>query len=222
MGYVGDVDADFIVAIGKFFERNGIVEILGVGRINGEGESVAEIFAVFELVFLFKLLLPRLGLLLDFGREVHFETAFKHDANHLCIVFAGNSDDADYFAHGTLRGVLPFGNPCLDFVALLGIQSLARRDEDIPVHPLVVRHDERAGIVLLENADEFHLVSLDDFHHLGLLPALKLRACNLNLHHIAVKRGKEVLRLDFKVVRFGVFGRREIADPFAGDSYYSF
>ena len=45
MGDVGDVNADFDVALGKFAERDGVIEIAGGIGIDGDNEVAAEIFS---------------------------------------------------------------------------------------------------------------------------------------------------------------------------------
>ena len=45
MGDVGDVNADLHVALGKFAERDGIIEIAGGIGIDGDDEVAAEIFS---------------------------------------------------------------------------------------------------------------------------------------------------------------------------------
>jgi len=45
VGDVGDVNADFDVALGKFAERDSIIEIAGGVGVDGDDEVAAEIFS---------------------------------------------------------------------------------------------------------------------------------------------------------------------------------
>ena len=42
---------DFEVAVTQFSERQGVVEILGIGGVNSKGESVSEVFPPLEVIF---------------------------------------------------------------------------------------------------------------------------------------------------------------------------
>ena len=45
MRHIGDMNADFVVAILQLAIRNRIVKVLGICWVNGEGQYVSEIFS---------------------------------------------------------------------------------------------------------------------------------------------------------------------------------
>src|SRR6185503_7075862 len=101
-GRVGDMHADFIGAVAQIFDRERVVEVLGIGRVDGKGSLVSKIaarerFARDRVLVLFFDLL-RFGS--DVCGEVDRETVLEDDRVHLGAVRAGDPDVLDDRAGG--------------------------------------------------------------------------------------------------------------------------
>ena len=85
MGHIGDMHSDLYVAVLELAVREGIVEVLGVGRVNSEGGHLAEVPA---LGYVLGGYLVRYGLSsgLHLGLETVRQAVLGQDGVHLGVV----------------------------------------------------------------------------------------------------------------------------------------
>ena len=165
MGDVGDVDAHFVVAVRKRAEGEGVVEVFGIGWVDGEGGDGAEVAAVFEVfgggggegVGLSRYLLG----------EVEREVVFGEDGEHLDVVVAWAAEPFDDFADGVVHTVGPVGHLDDDLVAVLGAVEVGERDEYIDGHGAAVADHEGKTLLELDAADETSASPLEYLDHLA-------------------------------------------------------
>ena len=162
--HVGDVHAHLHVAVLQHTVGEGVVEVLGVGGVDGEGEHIAEVATRGYL--LFRRLAYLLGLVLGLLRELQGEVVFGQDALHLHVVVAGLAEAFDHLAHGVVHPLGPVGHLHQHLLAVLGAAEVVDVDEDVHVHRARVADHEGEALLLLDDAHEARLGPLEDFHHL--------------------------------------------------------
>ncbi len=163
--HIGDVHAHFDVTVFQLAVGEGVVEVLGVGGVDGEGEHVAEVAAGGHLFF--GGFADFLGLVFGLFGELQGEVVFGEDGLHLHVVVAGFAQALDHFAHGVVHAFGPVGHLHEHLLAVFGAAEVVDVDEDVDVHGAAVADHEGEALLLLDDADEACLGALDDFHHLS-------------------------------------------------------
>src|SRR3989338_10764991 len=94
------MDADFILAVGEFAQRQRVVEVLGGNRVDGHGSQLAIVGALRQFFFNYFAMagFKRLCLRFYFGRKRSFEAVLHHNRVHLGAVLAGFADSFKNFA----------------------------------------------------------------------------------------------------------------------------
>ena len=100
VGDVGDVDANLHVAIGKFPERDGVVEIAGGVWVDGDDEVATKIFPSDRAIGKFDWG-KRFGLGEGFGREGGGEIKFPDDGENVDAWIGGSAEAVDEKAFGS-------------------------------------------------------------------------------------------------------------------------
>ena len=217
MGDVGDMHSDLPIAVGKLADREGVVEILGVARVDGEGGDAAEILALGHLLFC-DTLADLLGCFLHiFGIFVR-EAELGEDGVHLGVVLPFRSEDVEDFAARVHLVVAPAGDAGHGLVAVLAPFELVARDDDVGGEEFRVGHERRIILVDLDCADKLLLLGLHDLYHAGL-GILAAAGCRNNHAHLVAVEGMHRVALghhDLLVVDhhgvLAVAAAHEIAD----------
>ena len=109
MGYVGDVDLEFVVAVFELADVDGVIEIAGGFSVDGDDGKTAVVAAVAQFVGVNNIF-DGLRFFDDFGREAVGQVKFADhdlDVDSEVVFFAENFDDA---AARLLRGAGPVGD----------------------------------------------------------------------------------------------------------------
>ena len=183
--HVGDVHAHFPQVFPDLADGERVVEVLGVARVDGEGEHLAHILPSVDLLlrdFQGDLLC---GGLYGFGVGVG-QTVFSQYGVHLGVVLSRGAQDVHHLADGVL-GV--FG-PLHDFhhrlVAVLALLEVAAGDDDVGGQRAVF--GEQIGVFLphLQRADELLVGSLKDLNHAGLADVVLASGHHADAHPVAL------------------------------------
>ena len=166
MRNVGDVHPDEVVAVFQFVERKGIVEVLGVGRVDGKGRRVPHVAPTGDL------LLGDFdgqggGFGFDLLRKTVRKPVFGQDGVDLHFVFAGTSQDVEDTADGVVGLVGPLGDFDHDFVAVVRLADAFLGDVEIDADAVVVRDDESEVVREFQPPDELRLGAGDDLDDLA-------------------------------------------------------
>ena len=141
MGYVGNVYAHLPLSVGGAAQGEGIVEVFGVGRVDGEGGNLAEVFAPGYL-FGGDFLVDGVGDFFELLWVSCGQAELGEYGVHFGIVFAALSQ---YLYNFALRAVVvegPVGEPGNDLLALLGTEGLCGGNVDVRVEGAAVDPEE--------------------------------------------------------------------------------
>ena len=195
MRNVGDVHAHLPDAVAHLAHREGVVEVLGVGRVHREGRRVAEVAARGDLLGCDPGV-DRGGGLLDLGFEAVGQFVFGQDGVHLRIVVAGQSQPLDQLAHGALASGLPVGDADDDLLAVADVGVVALREVDVHRHAARVGPYEDLVGADLGDAHIGLAVALDDAGDLALHTSVPSAVDDGNLDTVAVEGVGRVALID--------------------------
>ena len=108
-GDVRDMDADAVAAFAEFLDGEGVVEILGIVGIDGEGKDITAIAAALAVGGA-HLVRNGFGLFLDRGREGGVEIVFVENALEFGVGGVCFSEDIDDFTLGIEVSLFPFNH----------------------------------------------------------------------------------------------------------------
>ena len=185
MAHVGYVYAYLPKSVLKLLYRQRIVEVLGVLRVDGAGESVAEVLA-FGIVFGCYLSRNLLGSLLYVLRILVRQTVLCKYSVHLNIVVASLAQHVHHLAyHIAMVLVGPFHDVNDSVVAVLAALQLASRNDDA-VGKYVGWRDEGAQVVVeRQSSDERILRTFEYFDNLRLLDMVLASCHTCETHAVA-------------------------------------
>ena len=216
-GHVGDVHADLIIAVRERLERQRVVEILCIGRVDGERERVAEILAALQI-------LGRdgvrdlIGGVLHLGREAIGEIELRQDGVHLRVILARLAEHIHHVAPGPRFAALPAVHDRGDLHARLRTHGGRRFGVhlDIVRHRLALHQDPGLGPDGMVKAHEGARGAFENLHDLALAAAVvpALLACHSHAHEIALQGVARLGGLDENVILL-TFNDYE-NKPFAG------
>ena len=187
MRNIGNVDAHLPQSVLKLLYRQSVVEVLGIFRVDGACECVAEVLA--------------LGIVLgsDFGRNLlgsllHIlgifirQTVLCENSVHLDIVVARFTQYVNHLAnHIAVVLVGPFHNLHHSIVAVLAALQLASRNYDA-VGKHVAWRDKSAKVVVDgESSHEGVLGSFQNLNHLRLVDVV-LASCHARIAHVVARQ----------------------------------
>jgi hypothetical protein len=156
VGDVGDVDADLHVAIGKFAEGDGVVEIAGGIGIDGDNEVAAEIFAADRAIGKFDGG-KGFGLGESFGRESGGEIEFPDNGKDIDAWIGGSAESFDEEAFGVGSAIFPVDQFSDHLVAGFGLRrafGTGGWDVEIVEKAGVVGDDDEEAGCFLESTDD--------------------------------------------------------------------
>jgi hypothetical protein len=164
VGDIGDVDTDLHVAIGKFAEGDGIVEIAGGVGVDGDDEVAAEIFPSGRAVGEFDGG-KRFGFGESFRGKSGGEIKFPDDGEDVDAWIGGAAEAFDEEALGVGSAIFPVDQFGDDFVAgfcLRGAVCARGWDVEIVEKAGVVRDDDEEAGCFLESADDHGGAAFED------------------------------------------------------------
>ena len=184
--HIGDVDTHLPVAVFHLLQADGIVEVLGVGRVDGDGEGLAEVtaFLDFGVTDFYRNLC---GLTLHLFRKLDRIVMGSEDGFHLHIVLAGLAEHADNLTEGVARAVGPVGKVDDDLHAVLGAFEVASWDEDVDRHPLHIGTDEDVAVGDGEHAHKLGVAAFEHLHDFAFGLAVVTLGKHGHAHAVAVK-----------------------------------
>ena len=164
MGDVGDVNADLHVALGKFAERDGIIEIAGGIGIDGDNEVASEIFSAGRAVGKFDGG-ERFGFGESFRGKGGGEIKFANDGEDIDAGVGGAAEAFDEDAFGVGLAIFPvdqFGNDLVAGFGLRGAVCARGWDVEIVEKARVIGDDDEEAGCFLESPDNHGGAAFED------------------------------------------------------------
>ena len=199
VGDVGDVDADLPDAVAHLADREGVVEVLGVGRVDREGHHLAEVAPPGDFVGR-DAAVDGLGGLFDLGFEAVREFVFGQDGVHFGVVVAGDAEPLDQFADGALAAGLPVDDAHDDLFAVVHLRVVAFREVDVHRHAARIGLDEDLVGAHLGHADIGFARAFDDAGDLALEAVVAAAVDDGHLDAVAVQGIGRVAGVDEDVL----------------------
>ena len=207
--HIGDVYAHLPRAVVEAAQRQGVVEVLRVVRVDGEGRHAAEVLA------------PRHLLLRDVGRELlggalHAlgifvgQSELREYGVHLGVVVALLSEQVHHLAHRALRVVGPLHDLHHRLVARLAALELVLGYEDVVGQRAAFRHEEAVSALHLQVSDEGVGGALHDLGHFGLAGVAGPAGQHHYAHAVAVE-GVERVAFHHEYALSAVVGQEGVA-----------
>ena len=211
--------ADLVVAVGQRLERQRVVEVLGVGRVDGERERVAEILAPLA-VGVRDLVGNLVGGVLHLGIEAVGEVELRQDGVHLGVVVSRHAEYVGQVAPGPRLAPLPVVHDRRDLHPGLRAEGRGRFGIDLDVigHGLALHQDPGLGPDGMVIAHERLLRALEDLDHFAFAALVAcLLAGDGHAHGVAVQRVAGLGGLDEDIVVLAVDDHED--EPFTGHLY---
>ena len=158
---VGDVDAYLPAALAGGADAQGVVEVLGVPGVDGEGGHGAEVLALCHLLGGDAGVDVAGGLLHGLGVFVR-QAELGQDGVHLGVVLALPAEDVEDLSYGVHLVLRPGGDSGDGLVARLAAAQAVAGYDDVGGQELGVGHQGGVVALHLEGADEVLVVALDD------------------------------------------------------------
>ena len=184
--HVGDVHTHLPAVALQRLDAQRVVEVLGVGRVDGAGPGVAEVLAARYLLgrdarlYLLRRLLYALRILVG-------ESILHEDGVHLHVVVARRSEHVHHLSDEVLvLCVRPLRDTHHGAVARLATLEPLLRHEDIMDEERLLCDEEGNVAVHAQLAGEGVLLAMEDLRHHGLLDMVA--ATGEELHADAVSR----------------------------------
>ena len=178
--------AHFPQAVAGRADGEGIVKVLGVVRVDGEGEHVAEVLAACDFfgrdarLELFGGILHSLGIVVG-------QSEFGQDGVHFGIVLSLPAQDVDHLSDGALRLFGPFHDFHHGLVARLSALELVLGDEDVGGQRAAFGDEEAVALFHLQETDEGVLGAADDFDDFGFAGVSRPAGHHGDAHAVAVE-----------------------------------
>ena len=209
VGHVGNVHAHFPPLAFEVADGEGIVKVLGIVGVDGEGRHFAEILAASD--FLGRDVGRKaFGSILHVLRIAIGQSVFGQDAVHLGVVLALASEDVNDLADGALRVGGPFRYLDHRLVALLAVLEFILWNKYVGGQRAVLGDEETKAFLHLQFAHESVLGALQNFDDLGLA-RMSVAACqHRHLDAVAVE-GVEAVALAHEDGLAAVVGHEGVA-----------
>ena len=195
MAHIGDVNADFPVAVLEFLDRQRVVKVLGIGRVDGERRHVAHVTALGDLLG-GDAGLQGLGGLGDVLGILVRQPELGQDGVNLGIVLASDTQHVNHLTDGRVGILGPVDDLRNHLVTRPASRQLVQRDEDVGRQELAV--DGQLGKIFhyLQRAHKHLLLALEDFDDLGFGSLAMTSGADMHQHAVAVERMQRVTLLD--------------------------
>ena len=161
---VGDVDTDLHVAVGKFAEGDGVVEIAGGVGVDGDDEVATKIFPSDRAIGKFDGG-KGFGLGEGFGRESGGEIEFPDNGKDIDAWIGGSAEPFDEEAFGVGSAIFPVDQFSDHLVAGFGLRrafGTGGWDVEIVEKAGVVRDDDEEAGGFLESANDHGGAAFED------------------------------------------------------------
>ena len=157
VGHIGDVNPQAPLIGGNPFEADGVVEVLGVIRVDGDDPMFAAVDPTGEIAFLDGVA-NHMGFLKNGFGKVEGQVVLTKDGQHVDPFGIGRSQNFDDFALGAHLPGLPFPEFHDDFVADIGPTTdvAGFRNINVVGNPRIVGNDVTEAGTALECADDLH------------------------------------------------------------------
>jgi len=164
VGDVGDVNANFHVALGKFPKRDGVVEITGGIGVDGDDEVAAEIFSADRAVGEFNGG-EGFGFGEGLGGKGVGKIKFANDGEDIDAGVGGAAEAFDEDAFGVGLAIFPvdqFGNDLVAGFGLRGAVCARGWDVEIVEKARVIGDDDEEAGCFLESPDDHGGAAFED------------------------------------------------------------
>ena len=210
--HVGDVDADLHIPVFQFAVRKGVVEVLGVGRVDGKRGYVAEIPASRQF-FRGDGVRDLVGCLLHFRLEAVGQLVFSQDGVHLGVVLARNAEHIDNPAHRFEAALGPVGHQYRHLDAVGGLLAADFRqlvgtavDPDVIRHVLAFHNGPDLTATHDQDTDMRLVAAPDDLDHFAFQaaafrPGLDPTLGYFDFHEVAIQGEMQFAHRDEDVFR---------------------
>ena len=186
VAHVGDMDTDFPVAVLQLLDGQGVVKVLGVGRVDGERGHVTHVAALGDFLRS-DAVIQGLGGLGDILGILVGKSEFSQDGMDLGIVLAGNTQHVNHLADGRVGILWPFDNLDYHLVSGAAAGQLVQRDEDVGGQELAVGGQLGKVLEYLQRADKHLLLALQNLHDFGLRLHAGASGTDVDQHAVAVQ-----------------------------------
>ena len=186
MSDVGNVYAHLPVTVGQLFNREGIVEVLCVLRVDGECDSVSEVATLGDF-FGSDVVGNAVGSLCHSLGVAVGQPILRKDSVDFGIVVAGSTQHINHLAHGAIGIVGPLHYSHYGLVAAESALELVFGDKYVGGEEFAV--GEQIGVVFLHLKRAYeHLVLLfEHFNHFGFGLASAASCADVHTHLVAIE-----------------------------------
>ena len=181
------MNTHLIIAIREHAERESVVKVLGITRVNGDSQHITEVTATFYLRKL-NLLGDSLSLLLNIFRELQRIIIFSKNRLHLHIILPRIAQHPHDLAKRIARILRPVGHLHNNLLPIFCALELPLWNKEIDRHRLPLGYDKSETISDAEQAHKLSTRTLQNLNNLTLaLPRLTSRE-HSHLHLVAMQR----------------------------------
>ena len=166
MGHVGNMHAYLVAAAPEFAERDGVVEVLGIGRIYGKGQNLPEVLPALELFGSYGFW-DAVGRVLNLLRETVGQVELGQDGMHLGFVFAGGAEHVFQHSVRVHLAAVPAVHNHRNLHPPFGSESGRRLGIDLDVvgHILALHQHPGLGADGMEDAHKLPAAALQHFDY---------------------------------------------------------
>ena len=159
--------SDFPLSVVKTANTEGIIEVLGIVRVDSTGEDIAEILTTCDFIGC-NLIANLVGCIFHSLRILVWKTVLGKDSVHLSIVVALLSEDIDNTCNNaSMLCIRPFYYLYNGSVTILGILQFTLWDKDTNGH-WIGWYEVGKFAVCLDNTDKLILCPFDNLDNLCL------------------------------------------------------
>ena len=199
VGHVGDMYAHLPHAVFDLADREGVVEVLGVRRVDGEGRYLAEV-APGGIIGFGDRRRNGLGRIFDLLLEMVGQAVFGQDGVHLGIVLSGAAQYLDQLSGGAFGTQRPVRDADHDFVAVLYVRVVPLGEIDVHRHAPGIHLDEDGVVAHVGRAHVLLAAALHDAGDLAFEGPGVGAAGDDELHAVAVQSIQRIALADIYVV----------------------
>jgi len=157
------MDAHLPIPRLQLFERKGIIIILSIFGVNGDGKDISEIPALFIFI-VGDFPWDAFSIFFNFSRKCQGKVMFGQNGLHLNIMLPGITENIRNLSKWVFRMLRPFSNACNSLLAVTGPLKLIQGYEYIYRHVPAVGNKECKLFCNLHNADILFLCPFLDLN----------------------------------------------------------
>ena len=191
------------MAVFQFLQADGIVEVLSIGRVNGNSEHFTEVAAMFDFILVDGNRNP-ICFFFNFFRELYRVFVCSKDRFHLHIVLTWFAQHADNLAKGVARAIGPIDEMDDDLHTIFGTIEVAAWDENVDWHPIHIGADEDITMRNSKYTDKFGMFAFQHLHNLAFRFAVVAFREHGHAHAVAMQGFIGVVSGNEDVLAFAV------------------